>query len=281
MSIKEDLHPTGKNRVIDLVQAAGVDVTDWGNYARGPRWAAVNPRYCYEWSFVEPNKAVVLNLWHANLREQRGSVSVDLNMREEAQRLKDFHAKPVWIRRALKLGDAIELAHREGLIVRVILNEGDMRDAYSRDARASVVKHRMLDPLPWRIASYDRRTGRAHLIRGGAALGAIDQFSLLEEAPATPQRLTRTGTVFTRDAAVRAAALARARGRCEFCGSPGFLTASGALFLETHHIRALADGGPDVVSNVAALCPNHHREAHHGAKASLIAAYLLEKIHGT
>jgi hypothetical protein len=43
--LKDDLFPTGKNRVIDLVQAAGVDVSDWGNYSRGPEHAPVNPKY--------------------------------------------------------------------------------------------------------------------------------------------------------------------------------------------------------------------------------------------
>src|SRR5436309_803038 len=43
-------HPkaTQKTRLIDLVEEAGLDVTDWGNFARGDKWAAANPKYCYE-----------------------------------------------------------------------------------------------------------------------------------------------------------------------------------------------------------------------------------------
>ena len=84
MSLKDDLKPTTKNRVIDLVESAGVDVSEWGKFARGPKWAAANPKYCYEWSFIQPSKVVVLNLWHANLQEQSGLVFAILNMQSEA-----------------------------------------------------------------------------------------------------------------------------------------------------------------------------------------------------
>jgi 5-methylcytosine-specific restriction protein A len=39
----------------------------------------------------------------------------------------------------------------------------------------------------------------------------------------------------------------------------------GKVFLETHHVIPLSEGGGDTEGNVVALCPNHHREAHHGA----------------
>ncbi|WP_407646473.1 HNH endonuclease [Henriciella aquimarina] len=39
---------------------------------------------------------------------------------------------------------------------------------------------------------------------------------------------------------------------------------SGALYLETHHIQPLAEGGADTLTNVIALCPNDHRKAHYG-----------------
>ncbi|MFC1652495.1 HNH endonuclease [Planctomycetota bacterium] len=37
------------------------------------------------------------------------------------------------------------------------------------------------------------------------------------------------------------------------------------LFLEVHHLFRLADDGPDIPDNVAAICPNCHRELHYGA----------------
>jgi predicted HNH restriction endonuclease len=62
--------------------------------------------------------------------------------------------------------------------------------------------------------------------------------------------------------------LARAGGRCEWCGQPGFPMANGQVYLETHHVIPLAERGLDIPGNVVALCPNHHREAHHGVLRS-------------
>ena len=58
----------------------------------------------------------------------------------------------------------------------------------------------------------------------------------------------------------------RAAGKCEGCGKPApFLTPAKQPYLEPHHIRRLADGGPDHPRWVAALCPTCHRRVHHGA----------------
>lgn len=78
--------------------------------------------------------------------------------------------------------------------------------------------------------------------------------------------------MFLRDVAVRSAALSRAGGRCEYCKAPGFKTASGTVYLETHHVEPLSEGGADGLSNVIALCANHHREAHHGNNRAALRA---------
>lgn len=64
---------------------------------------------------------------------------------------------------------------------------------------------------------------------------------------------------------VKKYALVRAQGKCENCLKDApFFASSGVPFLEVHHIFSLADDGPDIVENVAAICPNCHREAHFG-----------------
>jgi 5-methylcytosine-specific restriction enzyme A len=277
MSLKDDLKPISKNRVIDLVQAAGIDVSDWENYARGPEWAAANPKYCYEWSFIQPSHVVVLNLWYENLQEHGKEIFVSINMREEAKRIQHMQAKPVWVKRAFSMDNAIKHAYEGNLIVRVIINEGEMRKALTPHTKASVVKQRALDPVMWSIKSYDVTTGQAKLVRGGAEVESVDQFDLDSSVEiSTPQKVPVSSNVFIRDSTVRKAALERAKGRCEFCGQPGFLTATGKVFLETHHIVSLANGGLDIITNVAAVCANHHREAHYGAQAELIRVHLLK-----
>jgi 5-methylcytosine-specific restriction protein A len=114
--------------------------------------------------------------------------------------------------------------------------------------------------------------------RGGHADPFVDQFSIEEESPQQIERRTISAQVFERSPEIRRRALLRANGRCEWCGQPGFKMADGRVFLETHHVIPLADGGPDTENNVAALCPNHHREAHYGQIRNKMRQELLSRL---
>jgi 5-methylcytosine-specific restriction enzyme A len=57
----------------------------------------------------------------------------------------------------------------------------------------------------------------------------------------------------------------------------GFLSEKVRVYLETHHIVPLSENGLDKVSNMAALCPNHHREAHAGQRSKWIRIELQKK----
>jgi len=70
MSGLSEIIPKNRHLIIDLARAAGVNVRDWGNFKGGKRKAPSNPKYCYEWSFVEPKKVVVLNLWYASMESE-------------------------------------------------------------------------------------------------------------------------------------------------------------------------------------------------------------------
>lgn len=84
----------------------------------------------------------------------------------------------------------------------------------------------------------------------------------------TPERLQETTSSFQRDPRVREAVQSRAKGSCELCSQPGpFLTRDGDRYLEVHHLTPLAQGGADLIENAAAVCPNCHRELHHGVAA--------------
>ena len=81
-------------------------------------------------------------------------------------------------------------------------------------------------------------------------------------ATAPSQRETRSVT-FLRDPYVSELAKRLARGHCALCEMPApFTTQRGEPFLESHHVRWLAHGGPDVIQNTVALCPNCHRKMH-------------------
>lgn len=83
---------------------------------------------------------------------------------------------------------------------------------------------------------------------------------------------------YTRDQKVRKAVLRRAKGKCEFCGKPGFLTKNGKSYLETHHVIRLAQEGADRPTNVIALCPNDHREAHFGERSVEIEKDMIQRL---
>ena len=97
-----------------------------------------------------------------------------------------------------------------------------------------------------------------------AASTAINDLDEDEVANLDPEYKRRMSGSYVRDNKVRAAVIRRAKGVCEFCKQPGFKKSDGSLYLETHHIIALSEQGPDRTSNVIALCPNDHRRAHFG-----------------
>jgi 5-methylcytosine-specific restriction protein A len=52
----------------------------------------------------------------------------------------------------------------------------------------------------------------------------------------------------------------------------------GTPYLEVHHVKWLALGGSDTVSNAVALCPNCHRLMHHGANAKELVRQLFQRV---
>lgn len=275
MSELQSLKPRVQLHVMDLVHDAGIDVSDWGNFRGGPRRAKSNPRYCYNWSFISPD-VVVLNLWYDQIIEQAERILVIDNM---AQTSRSSTTKPIWKKRADEFDKAIQFAVKNELVVRVILNEGQRRQGNSIDTEASRVNFRLLDPKPWKVIFYDNISGKFILAREAPALPVVDQFSVDENPQGgSVETFTRNNTEFLRNPIVRKLALERAGGNCEYCGQKGFLTHNGFLFLETHHVIPLSESGPDDIFNVAAVCPNCHREAHYGTNAKLIRSVLLKRL---
>ena len=278
LSELSEIIPQERQLVMELVAAAGVDVSDWSNFKGGQRKAACNPKYCYEWSFVEPQKVVVINLWFESMLVQNGVITQFFNYRKKADELAGIPGEGLWRKRAFKLDCAIQEVARQGLPLRVIVCEGPRRGEGQPTTEASRVKKRLLDPVPWSISSYDFETGDCTLIRGDSNKDRyIDQFLIQDELEHQVERREVSGHVFLRNPEVRRRVLLRAGGRCEWCDQPGFLMEGGRVFLETHHVVPLSEAGADQERNVVALCPNHHREAHHGVNSKLMRAELLLK----
>ncbi|MER5896964.1 HNH endonuclease signature motif containing protein [Streptomyces sp. NPDC001876] len=66
---------------------------------------------------------------------------------------------------------------------------------------------------------------------------------------------------FVRDPSARAAVIRRSKDNCESpecAGHPKERTTAGEPILQVDHVQDLAKGGPDIPSNMIALCPNCH-----------------------
>lgn len=110
-----------------------------------------------------------------------------------------------------------------------------------------------------------------------ASLDELRSVALMKSAPA--RGVTTVRVQYLRAMAVKKYVLARAGGYCEACRKPApFVDCYGAPYLEPHHIRRLADEGPDHPKNVAAVCPNCHRRAHHSADARTFNDRLLKRV---
>ena len=93
----------------------------------------------------------------------------------------------------------------------------------------------------------------------------VNASSIPPQGRRHPQKRIEESTVYVRDDDVRNWVLRNSNWHCECCKQRApFELSDGLPYLEVHHVRHLANDGSDTVSNAVALCPNCHREMHHG-----------------
>lgn len=112
-----------------------------------------------------------------------------------------------------------------------------------------------------------------------------DNFYNLRKKISAIKEKPKKGKIFVlteyqdRSYQIKQYALLRAKGECENCGHQApFVTSNNIPFLEVHHIFSLSDDGPDTAINVAAVCPNCHKEAHYGKHKESLKDKLSRKI---
>jgi len=270
----ENLKPRRKQLVFDVVESLGFDTSDWVASAKNPRKIKANPKYCYDWSFVQPGKVAIFNLWHDAMKIEGEAIVYRDNFRSNAAYHRANGGKTQWIVRGLKLDRDAGRAARESLPIRVLIVDGERRATQDPHSDSSQVSRRELDAEPWHIRDYNPETGEVVLARGARQSIYVDQFDS-ESLSADVERKQMSSTVYSRNRDVRLAALKRSKGKCEYCDEPGFLTPSGRIYLETHHVVPLSEGGPDSVDNVIAVCPLDHRKAHYAHDAAAIQMAMI------
>lgn len=150
-----DLLPRTTARVIDVVRAAGIDVTSWNETKDGRKVEnpAANGRFCYNWVFSEGEAKFVFCLWFGGIQDDDAGIYYRGNIRRELQaglvggvknsRAEDFDLKT-------------QLAFYRNAPVRVIIC---LEKPQSRGAGGSKVGLRELDASTWKVSKYDVDTG--------------------------------------------------------------------------------------------------------------------------
>jgi len=277
MATLADLKPTKKHLVMDLLADADFDVSDWQNY-KGTSPAA-NPKYCYNWSFEQPGETVALCLWYRSLKQKDGTIFYNRRQRAHSA-LRKEPGSNVWNKRDADFGKNIELAYRQQLPVRVIVVEGNQRNPADLKPKASTVKARYLDPVPWAVVEYNYGTGEALLVRGEKpTTPAVDAYDLVMSwFEGTRKRkfvLHRQREGRARREKIKEA-LAKSGGRlicevenCDFDFKERY-GALGAGYAQVHHLAPLSSapiGGRHVkLEDLAVVCANCHVMIHIGGE---------------
>lgn len=256
--MQEFRKPTKSSRLIDLVEAAGVDVSDWANFRRGEQWKAANPKYCYNWSFLEPGKVLVACLWIDSMLKENGLTFQSLTVRDAP--------------RSQARGEHFATAFEEGLPVRVIVCWPK-----SPTTKKPTVAARWLDELPWAITEYDAKSQTYKLVRGaqpvGKSIGAANlQYEGHEGKESVALRKHRERERRLREAKIDQF-MAEHNGRlyCEVdgCGFD-FYDKYGIIFAEVHHTTPVShyqsEGDITKLEDLKIVCSNCHRMIHYGGQ---------------
>lgn len=294
----EYLRPTSKSMIIDCVRNAGIDVQAWGFRKKDGKRVSKpqsNGGYCYEWSFRSGDgNILLLCVWFEEMEiNKQGRVCFFGNLRaygaalirqlEKDPKNRNRTIKDPRINRAQHFSSTVELAHLNKRSVRVVIVSGPVREKEDEGSEHDRAIGRQLDDLGWFVESFSDDTGEFLLVRGTPAQvnvniretepeqapvqlssGVISDTDILDQF-ATVERLdtyTFNGVQRHRDPSVRRRVLERSGGICELTETPGFVMANGGVYLETHHIIPLSEGGLDTVENVIALTADVHRKAH-------------------
>ena len=264
-TLKNELLPSEKPRMIDLVAAAGFNVADWANYAGGPDKAAANPKYCYEWCY-EQEGMFLLNLWYENMLFERSGVFQKLNLRGRPTDIKGIRKA-----RAKRFDAIVERAFLTGSHPRAIIQ-------HRSSVGSGGVETRLLDKAPWTVTDYNTATGDFVLRRGIAPVASSANADPELESFREGQQRDRFIRHRHREARLREAKISehakRNAGRlpCEvpnccfdFEATYGDL---GRQFAHVHHLKPLAEADADgymtTLADMAVVCANCHAMIHRG-----------------
>jgi len=151
----------------------------------------------------------------------------------------------------------------------------EYREGKDKDQRRRRVIVFHLIPVPPERGANELRQeemGPVKIDLTAAELAALRQRAY-EAALEVAQSNTKDGKrkYYERSEAVRDYVLAWSKGVCESCSKPApFVRKDGTPYLEPHHTHLISESGPDHPRWVGAICPNCHRQIHHGSEGETL-----------
>lgn len=176
------LRPKEKSKVIEVVEGAGIDVSDWAASTKGN--PETNPRYCYEWVFGDADSQILFCLWFNHMDEDDQGIFQSYTLWPAIKEL-ETRGKGTAAKRARRLDEAFQRAFHSQTPVRVAIVDGRMRLDF--DDEASKVEFRQLDSAPWMVTGYDWNDGRFVIRRLGRSKESEAASSTSEPSAPHPE----------------------------------------------------------------------------------------------
>jgi 5-methylcytosine-specific restriction protein A len=283
------LWPKQKDSIHSILTKLGHDLSDWNNIKVGAAKAAMNPKYCYNWSFENPGRAVAVCVWCAEITSDEIPIFQANNLRREPVS-NSIVSKNVWKRRARAVDKDIQTAYLNQLPIDAILLSGTRRDRTDPSAKASRVSRRQLDGVQWAVTEYDFESGDFLLTRGAKPVVPFAQTIDMEAAAfpeGAPRRAFRSHR--HRERRARLAKLKESKLKngdrlvCEVpnCGFD-FLKRYGAIgegYAQVHHLEPLSEaprtGIMTTLDKLAIVCANCHAMIHVGGQCRPLAGLII------
>jgi 5-methylcytosine-specific restriction enzyme A len=274
------LWPKRKDSIYSILARLGHDLSSWSKIKGGAAKASTNPKYCYNWSFENPGKAVAVCVWHAEISYDGTTLFQTNNLRGEPVS-DSIVSKNVWKRRARSVDKDILSAYLNRLPIDAILLSGTRRDRSDPNSRASRVSRRQLDTIQWAVTQYDFESGDFVLTRGASPVRPFGETPDPEEASfreGTSRRAFRNHRHRERQA--RLAKLKEAKSKnggrliCEVpnCGFDFFerYGSIGEGYAHVHHLELLSEapltGRIITLDKLRVVCANCHAMIHVGGQ---------------
>jgi predicted HNH restriction endonuclease len=108
---------------------------------------------------------------------------------------------------------------------------------------------------------------------------SLNEVQFPKGAEKAPTQKITTSAEYNRSPIVAEYILRNSSGICECCQNRApFLRENDEPYLEIHHVKMLSEGGSDTITNTIAVCPNCHRELHHGMNRKHLQSALYERV---